>query len=529
MAAQSGGAARGDRAVVVGAGLAGLFTALKLAPIPVTVISAHRLGLGASSGWAQAGIAAAVGEGDSVEAHAADTIRVGRGIVNERMVRLMVAEAPDRIDDLLALGIPFDRDPEGRLALRREAAHSARRIVSVRGDMAGRQIMEALIAATRAAPHITVLEGYNAEEIVMSGSLAGGVVVRQESGRSNVRELVTASAVVIATGGIGRLYAVTTNAADARGEGIAIGLRVGALAADLEFVQFHPTAIDVGADPAPLATEALRGEGAVLVNGDGERFMQAVHERAELAPRDIVARAVHRERLAGRGAFLDCRGALGAHMAETFPTVHAFCLDAGFNPETDLVPVAPAAHYHMGGLLTDAHGRTSVDGLWACGEVASTGVHGANRLASNSLLEAVVFAHRVAQDIASTQLGQVALRSPAVNRPPRPSADRLTDAEMAEVRHAMSDHVGVERDRRGLGQALETFDAIGARFARLGLVSNILITARLIARAALAREESRGAHYRSDFPNADPAWQRRSTSRMSDVAAAAPADLMGAA
>jgi L-aspartate oxidase len=530
VAASARAPAGGDRILVIGAGLAGLFTALKLAPLPVTVIAAHRLGLGASSEWAQAGIAAAVGDGDTIEAHAADTIRLGHGIGNERIARMMVEEAPERIEDLLTLGIPFDRDLAGRLALRREAGHSARRIVSVRGDMAGRQIMAALISAVRAVPHVAILEGYDAEELVLSDARAAGVVIRQTTGRSNVRELVTAAAVVLATGGIGRLYAVTTNADDARGEGIAMAARAGALAADLEFVQFHPTAIDVGADPAPLATEALRGEGALLVNRDGTRFMPPLHELAELAPRDIVARAVHRERLSGRGAFLDCRGELGQHMSDSFPTVHAFCRKAGIDPATDLIPVAPAAHYHMGGVFTDAHGRTSLDGLWACGEVASTGVHGANRLASNSLLEAVVFAARVARDIASTHLSQLALRSARASRLPPPASDRLTEAETAEIRRAMSEHVGVERDAAGLLRTLERFDEIGGRLARAGFESNMLVAARLIARAALAREESRGGHYRTDFPDPDPAWQRRSYARFADLARPLPrAAVKGAA
>ena len=430
---------------------------------------------------------------------------------------MMVSEAPDRIEDLLGLGIPFDRDLQGRLALRREAAHSARRIVSVQGDMAGRLIMSALIAAVRAAPHVSFLEGYDAEEIALSDGRAAGVIMRQSRAGSNARELVAATAVVLATGGVGRLFAVSTNAADARGEGIAMALRAGASAADLEFVQFHPTAIDVGIDPAPLATEALRGEGATLVNADGSRFMADIHERGDLAPRDIVARAVHRERFEGRGAFLDCRGEIGAAMATSFPTVHTFCLNAGIDPETDLIPVAPAAHYHMGGVLTDAIGRTSLDGLWACGEVASTGVHGANRLASNSLLEAVVFAARVARDISSSHLSQLSLSSARLTRLPSPATDRLSEAETTEVRRIMSEHVGVERNAAGLISAIATLDAIGERLARSGFESNLLVTAQLIARSALARDESRGAHYRSDFPDPDPAWQRRSTMSLADI------------
>ncbi len=506
-----------DRVVIVGAGLAGLFTALKLAPLPVTVIAAHRLGHGASSVWAQAGIAAAMGDGDTVDDHAADTIKIGGGIVNEKMVRIMVTEASERIEDLLALGIPFDLDLKGRLALHREAAHSAHRIVSIRGDMAGQKIMETLISTVRAAPHITVLEGYGAEDIAMSGERAAGIVIRPTWGDSNARELITASAIVFATGGVGRLYAVTTNAADARGEGIAMALRVGAAAADLEFVQFHPTSIDVGHDPAPLATEALRGEGATLVNNSGKRFMDEIHKLAELAPRDIVSQAVHRERQAKRGAYLDCRGKLGSQMSSTFPTVYSFCIKYGIDPQKDLIPIAPAAHYHMGGILTDAQGRTSVDGLWACGEVASTGVHGANRLASNSLLEAVVFAARVASDISSSPISRIHLRTPHLNRTPTSNTDRLTNAEMAELRRTMSQHVGVERDAKGLSASLAMFDEIGERLSKRGQVANALITARLIVRAALERQETRGSHSRSDFPQTASQWHRRSIMRLSDT------------
>jgi L-aspartate oxidase len=383
-----------DHVVIVGGGLTGLFCALKLAPQPVTLIAAAPLGEGASTAWAQGGIAAAVGEDDSAEAHAADTIAVGGGIVDEAAALGIAREATARIGDLLDYGVAFDRDLEGRLAVGQEAAHSARRIVHVRGDMAGQAIISALTEAVRRTPSIRVIEGYAAEALLTEDNAVTGLQLRKVDDAAARPLIIASRAVVLATGGIGHLYAVTTNPKQASGQGLAIAARAGAVIADPEFVQFHPTAIMAGRDPAPLATEALRGEGATLINERGERFMAARHPLAELAPRDIVARGVFAEIAAGRGAFLDARQALGARFAEKFPAVHASCLAAGIDPAKQPIPIAPAAHYHMGGIAVDARGRSSIDGLWAGGEVSSTGAHGANRLASNSLLEAVVYGRR---------------------------------------------------------------------------------------------------------------------------------------
>src|SRR6516164_2045957 len=320
--------------VIVGGGLTGLFCALKLAPRPVTLIAAAPLGQGASSAWAQGGIAAAVGDGDSPEAHAADTVAVGAGLVDEAVALGLASEAPARIEDLLRYGVPFDRDLDGRLAVGREAAHSARRIVHVRGDMAGAAIIAALSEAVRRTPSIRLIEGFVAEALLTEDGAVTGLQLRDASNPAARPVTIASRAVVLATGGIGHLYAVTTNPAEASGSGLAIAARAGAVIADPEFVQFHPTAIMVGRDPAPLATEALRGEGAALVNASGERFMAARHPLAELAPRDIVARGVFAEIAAGRGAFLDAREALGARFAARFPTVHASCIAAGFDQAT---------------------------------------------------------------------------------------------------------------------------------------------------------------------------------------------------
>lgn len=503
--------------VIVGAGLAGLFTALKLSPQPVTVVTGAPLGDGASSGWAQGGIAAAVGQDDTAAAHADDTIAAGSGIVDEAMAKLIASEASERIEDLVAYSVPFDRDPDGQFVLSREAAHSASRVVRVQGDRAGHAIMSALIAKVRATPSITVLEGYEALDLLTEGEgpqqRVSGIFLSRADDAAARYKVTGLNAVILATGGIGALYRLTTNPSHARGDGIAIGARAGAIVSDAEFVQFHPTAIDVAQDPAPLATEALRGEGATLVDANGRRFMPDVHDSAELAPRDIVARAVHNQIASGAGCFLDCTQVIGTAFSDRFPTVYRRCMDAGIDPSIEPIPVAPAEHYHMGGLRTDAHGRTNVDGLWAVGEVAATGLHGANRLASNSLLEAVVMGARAAADIAQvTGTGsQVTTTTVTRERSPFLPDFGAREVALAMIRETMSTNAGVERDDARLRQALATLKDIAAAAAGDPVVDNATTTARFIVEAALRRRESRGAHYRSDHPEADPEQARSRT------------------
>jgi L-aspartate oxidase len=490
-----------DGALILGAGIAGLFTALKLAPMPSIVLAGTRPGMSGSSAWAQGGIAAAMGEGDSWESHAHDTAVAGAGLCDPAIVDLVAREAPDRIRDLIALGAPFDRKADGSLALGREAAHARPRIVHVKGDGAGAAISATLAARAGEADGIALMEGFHAIELAMEDGRVTGIFARAGLGSDARLVLFRARAVVLATGGLSALYAVTTNPPEARGEGLGMAARAGALVADPEFVQFHPTALAVGRDPAPLATEALRGEGAVLIDSSGERFMIAAHPDAELAPRDVVARAIHTQIAAGRNVFLDCREAIGAEFPRRFPTVHAACVAAGIDPATQPIPVAPAAHYHMGGIASDARGRSSLPGLWVVGECAATGLHGANRLASNSLLEGLVFGARVGEDIR----GMLA-PGPARGAPPAPLRFASPPAPHV-LRNAMTRSVGLERDADGLRSALATI----ARLERASdepALQNMIAAAKLVSAAALARRESRGAHWRTDYPQSALAVQR---------------------
>ncbi|MEM7619865.1 MAG: L-aspartate oxidase [Pseudomonadota bacterium] len=486
--------------LIIGAGLAGIFAALKLAPHPVTLLCPTPLGTGASSAWAQGGIAAALGEGDHPDKHIADTLAAGAGLVDEAIAKLVAYEAPKRIYDLLSYGVPFDKDLHGKLKQSREAAHSQARVVRVKGDMAGKAIMSALIAEARKMPSIQILEGYQADELIIQDNKVCGLHFSNANPCSSAQtHAALTDTIILATGGIGALYAVTTNPITSQGDGIGLAAQAGAIITDAEFVQFHPTAINVEQDPAPLVTESLRGEGAILVNAEGHRFMLDHHPDAELASRDIVAKAVHKELLEKRGAFLDCRNAIGHRFVEDFPAAYQKCLAVDIDPITQLIPIAPAAHYHMGGVRTDDWGRTSVDGLWACGEVAATGMHGANRLASNSLLEAVVFATRIAENIRNT-LSTHKTPIEVIESTSECLHHRNHEHDFKQLRQTMSEHVGVLRTKLGLENACHIIDDLYVKHYNTRGLGNALRAAKCVAVSALQREESRGAHNRTDYP-----------------------------
>ncbi len=471
--------------VVVGGGLAGLSAALEAAPRKVLIVTPAPLLQACSSAWAQGGVAAALSESDAPALHAADTRAAGAGLVQAEAAALLTGDGRETVEWLASLGAPFDRDEQGAFAVSLEAAHSHARVARVGGDGAGRAILSALVAAVRAAPHIEVWEDARLRGLIqtVAGRVCG--VLLERAGRLVE---VMAPAVVLATGGTGGLFAQTTTPAALLGEGMALAYRAGAEILDPEFVQFHPTAIDVGLDPMPLATEALRGEGARLIDGQG-RFLLGDAADADLQSRDVVARAVHAARAEGRGAFLDARTAVGPAFPHEFPAVFAACLRAGLDPRESPIPVAAAAHYHMGGIAAAPDGRTSLPGLFAVGECAATGVHGANRLASNSLLEAAAFGRRTGRAAAlETSPGDAAMV-------PEASPD-LSPEGLTRLRDIMSREVGVVREAAGLTRALAVLAALETEAP--GALP--LVAARLITKAALDRRESRGGHHRSDFP-----------------------------
>lgn len=484
-----------EGALILGAGVAGLFTALKLAPYPALVIAEGQPGITGSSAHAQGGIAAAVAAGDSPASHAADTVAAGAGLTDPAIAQLVTAEAPARIADLAAMGAPFDRLADGSFSVSREAAHACARVVHVGGDRAGPEVMKTLAATAALTPSVRILQGFHAIELAMEDGRVAGLFARTGQGSSSRLVLFRAAKVVFATGGVGSLFAVTTNPPEVRGEGLGMAARAGAVIGDPEFVQFHPTAIAGPNDPAPLATEALRGHGAVLIDETGRRFMQGVHPMAELAPRDVVARAIHRQIAAGHKVFLDARQAVGAAFAATFQTVYESCRAQGVDPAVEPIPVAPAAHYHMGGIVTDTAGRSSLEGLWAAGECASTGLHGANRLASNSLLEGLVFGARVAQDVREKAV-------PAVTRhlPAAPERFQIAPLPM-RLREAMTRLVGLERNADTLREAMTRVVQIERAAGYAPSLLNVTATAKLIVAGAIARRESRGSHFRTDCPH----------------------------
>ncbi|MBF6046550.1 L-aspartate oxidase [Streptomyces sp. NRRL B-1677] len=511
--------------VVVGSGVAGLTVALRCAAAgaKVTVVTKALLDDG-STRWAQGGIAAALGEGDTPEQHLDDTLVAGAGLCDEEAVRALVTEGPDAVRRLIATGARFDTDADtGAVLLTREGGHHRRRIAHAGGDATGAEISRALVEAVRAAGIETIEHALVLDLLKDADGRAAGVTlhVMGEGERDGVGA-VRARAVVLATGGMGQVFSATTNPAVSTGDGVALALRAGAEVSDLEFVQFHPTVLWLGPDAEgqqPLVSEAVRGEGAHLVDANGHRFMVGAHELAELAPRDIVAKGIMRrmQELGAPHMYLDARH-FGARMWEQrFPTILAACRAHGIDPVTEPIPVAPAAHYASGGVRTDLAGRSSVPGLYACGEVACTGVHGANRLASNSLLEGLVFAERIAADVTEV------LRE--AGAPPRPAAtgtDTGAGTVLAgpkarlEIQRIMSEGAGVLRSRESLDRAAAELaridDDAAAALEAPGTESweatNLLLVARVLVAAALRREETRGCHWREDAPDRDDAWRR---------------------
>ncbi|MFF3689843.1 L-aspartate oxidase [Streptomyces sp. NPDC002187] len=513
--------------VVVGSGVAGLTAALRCAAagLSTVVVTKARLDDG-STRWAQGGIAAALGEGDTPEQHLEDTLVAGAGLCDEEAVRTLVTEGPDAVRRLIATGALFDTDPDsGEIELTREGGHHRRRIAHAGGDATGAEISRALVEAVRDAG-LRTIENALVLDLLMDadGRTAGITLHVMGEGQHDGVGAVHAPTVVLATGGMGQVFSATTNPAVSTGDGVALALRAGAEVSDLEFVQFHPTVLFLGTDSEgqqPLVSEAVRGEGAHLVDASGTRFMLGQHELAELAPRDIVAKGIMR-RMQEQGAdhmYLDARH-FGAEMWEQrFPTILAACRAHGIDPVTEPVPVAPAAHYASGGVRTDLHGRTTVPGLYACGEVACTGVHGANRLASNSLLEGLVFAERIAEDIAGAprEAGRPVL-------PETPSPLPLIAPEArAEIQRIMSHGAGVLRSAESLAAASAALEAVhlnavratregSGKTAEPGVESwetaNLLCVARVLTAAALRREETRGCHWREDRPQRDDALWR---------------------
>ncbi|MGW4498626.1 L-aspartate oxidase [Micromonospora sp. NPDC004336] len=514
--------------IVVGSGVAGLTAALHLREtgLHVTVVTKVDIDEG-STRWAQGGIAAVLDPHDTPAAHASDTEIAGVGLCDPAAVRVLVEEGPTRLRELMRIGAEFDRNPDGSLMLTREGGHRADRIVHAGGDATGAEVQRALHAAVRRDPWIRLVEHALVLDLLRApGDGPGGLGpacgitlhVLGEGSEDGVGAIL-ARAVVLATGGMGQVFAATTNPAVSTGDGVALAMRAGAAVTDVEFVQFHPTALitpagtgvpGAGHAQQPLVSEALRGEGAHLVDGDGKRFMLGQHELAELAPRDVVAKGIHRVLLATGTdhVFLDARHLGGEFLARRFPTIVASCLAIGVDPASDLIPVAPAAHYASGGVRTDLRGRTSIPGLYACGEVACTGVHGANRLASNSLLEGLVFSRRIAEDVAA---GLPEQAQPASTGAWVGGEGWVVPAEATPtLQRAMTRGAGVLRSADTLAATAEALTGLGAGRGRPRTAdweaTNLLTVASALVAAAYARRETRGCHWREDFPTADERW-----------------------
>jgi len=490
--------------VVIGAGVAGLRAAIELAPAGRVLVLVKREIADSSTQYAQGGIAAALSDEDEISLHLQDTLAAGDGLCNETAARVLVEDAPERIEELIAWGTQFDRDGT-KLTFGREGAHSRNRILHAHGDSTGREIQRALYAKAQTLSEISVREFEFSTDLVTDAGRVCGVRLIDERGQENT---IHASAVLLATGGMGQLYLNTTNPSVATGDGVAMAYRAGAEVTDLEFIQFHPTALYLKKAPRFLLSEALRGEGAYLRNMEMSRFMAKYHSMAELAPRDVVARAIMHELERSRAkdpvVYLDLTHLDPAHVQQRFPRIYKTCLQYNIDITEEPVPIRPAAHYAMGGVRTDLDGRTSLPGLYAAGEAAGTGVHGANRLASNSLLEGLVFGARAGNSMRDE------LKLPARKASDLPPAAYSNgpvsvpvEASIGDLQTLMWNQVGIVRTASGLKQAvnrLEEMAQVSRPHSRREYEArNLQIAGSLVARSALAREESRGAHYRTDF------------------------------
>ena len=495
--------------VIVGGGVAGLTVALNLAPRKVCVITKSSLGVNTSSSWSQAGIAASIDKDDSNQQHLDDTLKTAKGLADETVVKKIVSESLNVVKDLENIGVQFDKNPDGSFNLGLEGAHSHKRIVGSKGDSSGIEIMRGLINEVKQSEHVTILANVSIDSIMHEDNTIYGVIGRfTNQNIPNNHVVIQSSHIVLATGGLGGIFANTTNPRSSYGEGIALAAQVGATLSDMEFVQFHPTGLDFGLDPTPLATEAIRGAGAHLVNQNNERFMLGVHPEVELAPRDIIAQNIFQQLDRGNSVFLDCRNNIGGNFELQFPQVHSYCVKAEIDPAKDLMPIIPVAHYHIGGVKTDLTGRTSVAGLWCCGEVAATGVHGANRLASNSLLEALVFGKIVAQEINKEPFKQQSdiVSSSFIKTYKEKTRSKIRAKKFIwQLRSTMMRNLGIVRNQTSILKGLTEIIRIERESRGLSAkLNDMILVSKFIIVGAMKRVESRGCHLRYDYPNEDP-------------------------
>ena len=505
--------------LIIGSGVAGLSCAIELeAHGTVAVLTKEGMSEG-STQWAQGGIAAVLSPEplDSSQLHQEDTTKAGAGLCDRAAVDVLVKEGPHRIRQLIARGAHFDTEPSGELKLTREAAHRARRIVHANGDSTGKEVQRSLSFSALQSGGIQVFENVISVDFLINGGRCCGVVALDPNGEM---KLFRGKATIAATGGLGAIYKVTTNPPVLTGDGMAMAFRAGAALMDMEFVQFHPTSFAKGPDnPKFLISEAVRGEGAILLNNKGERFMSRYHPDAELAPRDVVSRAIAQEILSTNASYvsLDLTQNTAQEIAARFPKIYATCVSYGIDPATEPIPVSPAEHYMMGGIRTDLNGATNVPGLLACGECACTGVHGANRLASNSMLEGLVFGIRTVRAAIELKNASCPADDAPLSIPAAPAHEyswEEIEAARVRVQEIMWQHAGLVRSGDGLRAALNELDQLAMKFGdpmpeRASIeLANMICVASLVARASLEREESRGAHFRTDFPDLDDAhWQ----------------------